>query len=204
VIEAANSNRRRNRKKERIMKPLKSVIAAMLLVLGAVSIAPAQTNVYVPGNASGCFGNPVDSYCVPFVPAITVSGPATITVTYVSGTVVFIGNGPQVGPTGGTCDPCQGQTPLAEAKSMGLVGGFNNTAALIGVFVPQTRTQKTGFTAIDGTKNLTKFGIQPAGLFYVGLTKTLSVTVPGTLYLGINDWLIYDNTGGFNVTVAAQ
>ena len=181
-----------------------AVLTAMLLLLGAAKVAVAQTNVYVPGNASGCFGNTTDSYCIPFVPAITVSGPATITVTYVSGTVVFITNGPQVGPTGGVCDPCWGQTPLVEAQGLGLIGGFNNAAALIGVFVAQNRAQRTGFTAIDGTKNLAAVGIQPAALFYIGPTKTFSVNGPGTLYLGVNDWMIWDNSGGFNVTVTAQ
>jgi hypothetical protein len=171
----------------------------ILVLILAATTAAAQTQVFVPGNASGFFGNPVNIQ-VPLVPAITVSGPATITVTYVSGTVDF-GTGEQVGPNGvpytaGESD----QVPLQEA-----VGVSSPTtmkmAALIGVFVPRSRVQKAGFSTLDGTKNVTPVGIMPNGLFFIGTGKTISVHHAGTLFLGINDGGVADNSGGFTVTV---
>jgi len=41
----------------------------------------------------------------------------------------------------------------------------------------------------------------PNGLFFIGTGKTFSVHHAGTLFLGINDTLVGDNSGGFNVTV---
>ena len=57
-------------------------LVVVLFVCAASMAAPAQQDVqvFVPGNASGFFGNPAD-VVVPLVPAITVSGPGTITVT---------------------------------------------------------------------------------------------------------------------------
>jgi len=58
-------------------------LVALVLTVAATTES-AQTNVFVPGNATGCFGNP-HLGCAPLVAALTVSGPAKITVTYVSG-----------------------------------------------------------------------------------------------------------------------
>jgi hypothetical protein len=82
-----------------------------------------------------------------------------------------------------------------------LVKKITNLDALIGVFVPQSRVQKTGFSPIDGTKGVAKVGIMPCNLFFIGTGKTFPVSEAGTLYLGINDWYVGDNGGGFNVTV---
>jgi hypothetical protein len=41
----------------------------------------------------------------------------------------------------------------------------------------------------------------PDGLFLIGAGKTFSVSEAGTLFLGINDCEVSDNSGGFNVTV---
>ncbi len=184
------------------MKSTKIALGLVLFVAAATMTAPAQTQVFVPGNASGWFGNSVD-LLVPLVPAIAVSGPATITVTYVSGTVNW-GDG-DVGPNGGPYTNSGGfQFPLQEAKGVASPRQIGNIAALIGVFVPQSRVNASGFTAIDGTKNATRVGIMPNGLFFVGEGTTLTVTGAGTLFLGINDTLTGDNSGGFTVTVSAQ
>jgi len=138
------------------------------------------------------------------VPAIIVDGPATITVTYVSGQVDW-GAGNLVGPDGGFWNTNHGmQDPLQEAH--GISGGtVHNHAALIGVFVPRSRVQdRRGFNAIDGTKDATRVGIKPNTLFFIGSGKTIPVTKAGTLYLGINDCIVSDNSGGFNVEVSAQ
>jgi len=178
-----------------------SAVLIVIILIAATTTTAAQTNVFVPGNASGGFGNgdPVDEY-IQLIPALTVSGPGTITVTYVSGLVVWDGAGDATGPDGTTCDWCVGQTPLNEAQGIGLME-VEKIAALIGVFVPQNRAQHAGFKALDGTKNVTPVGILPNGLFFIGTGRTGSVSEAGTLYLGINDWHVSDNSGGFNVTV---
>jgi hypothetical protein len=171
----------------------------LLFLVAAATITAAQTTIFVPGNASGCFGSPVDE-CVPFVAAIDVSGPGTITVTYVSG---MVNVGPfEVGPTGGTASAVSGQYPIQEAN--GVSGGtITNVGALIGVFVPKYRVHdRRGFQAVDGTKSIVRVGIKPNLLHYIGEGSTFTVGQAGTLYLGINDTLVDDNSGGFTVTVS--
>ena len=182
------------------MKFLKIALLTVLFT-GAVTIPGyTQTQVYVPGTASGNFGAPTAS--VPFVPAITVSGPATITVTYISGTVTDC-CGIVAGPTGVTYNAQNWQWPLQEA--IGIAGGWiNNEDALIGAFVPAVRAGANGFNPVDGTKDTTRVGIMPNTLFFIGTGKTFSVTQAGTLYLGINDINPGDNGGGFNVTVSVE
>ena len=68
------------------MKRAKIALALVAFVAAATMAARAQTSVFVPGNTNGGFGNPIDTV-VPLVPAITVSGPSKITITYISGTV---------------------------------------------------------------------------------------------------------------------
>jgi hypothetical protein len=181
-------------------------IKKTLFVIGLFAVlvafnANAQTTVFVPGNASGYFGNYNDQ-AIPFVSAITVNGPATITITYVSGTVQW--GGGEVGPEGGPYPTSVFQFPLQEAKGIAPHSAIANIAALIGVFVPQSRVDRVGFSALDGTKNIVKVGIMPSALFFVGESKTITVNVAGTLYLGINDTLVSDNSGGFTVEVTAQ
>ena len=176
-------------------------LALVWFVLLAVTVGLAQTQVTVPGNASGDFGNHTD-LVVPLVPAITVTGPGAITVTYVSGTVYLTGGGGlPTGPTGITSDTGQGQLPLQEAQ--GIAGGVvNNFGALMGVFVPQSRVGCKGFSAIDGTKHAVHIGVRPVDLFFVGESKTINVTEAGTLFLGINDEGVVDNSGSFVLTVS--
>jgi hypothetical protein len=181
--------------------PSAAQMFTMLVLIVAATTAAAQTNVFVPGNASGHFGNPSDRV-VPFVTALTVSGPGTITVTYVSGMVTWNFNGDSTGPNGTLCTVCKGsQAPLGEAHGIGLFKNVPRLAALIGVFVSQSRVQRVGFSALDGTKAVTKVGITPGCLFFIGTGKTFSVSEAGTLFLGINDFIVGDNSGGFNVTV---
>lgn len=174
-----------------------------LFVAAATVAAPAQQDiqVFVPGTASGCFGNPDDG-CAPLVAALTVSGPGTITVTYVDGLVSWSGPNSTTGPNGTSC-PCRGmQFPLKEAQGIGLGGGHvKNLGALFGVFVSQPRVSHSGFQAIDGTKNLVRVGIKPDDLFFIGAGRTFDVGEAGTLFLGINDTIVSDNGGGFTVEV---
>ena len=179
---------------------MKNAKIALVLVLfvAAATITAAGQNVFVPGNATGCFGND-DTGCAPLVAALTVSGPGKITVTYVSGTVNW--GGGDVGPNGGFYGKSDYQFPLQEADGFAPHTKIGNIAALIGVFVPQYRVLRKGFNALDGTKNVTRVGIKPGGLFFIGEGKTFDVKEAGTLFLGINDTYVGDNSGGFNVTV---
>lgn len=165
----------------------------------ADAVAKPAVQVFVPGNASGYFGRSVDQL-VPLVSALSVTGPGTITVTYLDGTVDFGGNEP-AGPNGvfWQCG-CSFQLPLNEAHGIAVRKAYN-MAALIGVFVPQSRVLRKGFNPIDGTKNATKVGIMPGNLFFVGESKTFDVKEAGTLFLGINDAGVSDNSGGFTVEV---
>ena len=185
------------------MKSTKIALVLLLFVAAMAMFAHAQQDVqvFVPGTASGYFGNPVDMV-VPFVPAITVNGPATVTVTYVSGTVIWDTVGDSTGPNGTPdCRACKGmQFPLHEARGIGL-GTIKNLGALIGAFVPQERAAHQGFSAIDGTKNATRGGIMPNKLFFIGEGLTFDVKEAGTLFLGINDTIVGDNSGGFTVDV---
>jgi hypothetical protein len=59
-----------------------------------------------------------------------------------------------------------------------------------------------GFQALDGTKLATGLGVMPNRLFFVGTYNVISEG-PGTLYLGINDPGVADNSGSLTVTVEA-
>ena len=81
------------------------------------------------------------------------------------------------------------------------VSASQNAIALMGAFVPQLWTQESGFVAMDGTKLANGIGIMPNQLFFVGSNNYIQVRGPGTLYLGINDWFVDDNSGSLTVTV---
>jgi len=167
----------------------------------AITTGLAQVQVTVPGNASGYFGNPAEKV-VPLVPAITVAGPGTIIVTYLTGTVYLTGGGGlPTGPNGINYKLGTAQLPLQEAK--GVTGGkVADFGALMGAFVPQSRTSCKSFSAIDGTKHAVHIGVRPVDLFFVGESKTINVTEAGTLFLGINDEGVVDNSGSFVLTVS--
>jgi hypothetical protein len=157
-------------------KATASVLALFTLLATVPTLANAQVTVFVPGKASGDFGNPVVTL-VPFVRALTVTGPGTIQITYVSGMVQF-GIGLITGPNGAPWDNGPLQTPLQEARGLAR-GHVTNLGALIGVFVPESRVDAPGFRAIDGTKNLAPAGIVPSTLFFIGTSKTIMCMLRG-------------------------
>jgi hypothetical protein len=173
-------------------------MAAVLLMMATT--ASAQSSVFVPGTASGGFGYPIVDGVVPFVTAVAVSGPGTITVTYVSGTVNWAPGQP-TGPNGVHWPYSGCALPLKASRGISHQSA-PNIGALIGAFAPQSRVQKTGFSPVDGTKNAAPVGIMPGAVFFIGESRTITVTEAGTLFLGINDCEIGDNSGGFNVTVS--
>jgi hypothetical protein len=127
---------------------MKVALILALFVTAATMTATAQTQIFVPGTASGYFGGPQDQ-AVPFIPAITVSGPATITVTYISGTVTDCCS-IDAGPDGARFNATTEQFPLQE--TIGIAGGYpdrRRTSALRGedtrrcrsLFPSETRSQ---------------------------------------------------------------
>lgn len=177
--------------------PGAALMLTLLVLIVAATTSAAQTQVFVPGNTNGCFGNAVDE-CIPLVAALTVSGPGKITVTYVGGTVTDVGV--NTGADGAPWIDPRFQTPLQEKRGVWSLR-MTHLDALIGVFVPQSRVLRSGFRALDGTKGVTRVGIMPDGLFLIGTGKTFRASEAGTLFLGINDCWVSDNGGGFTVTV---
>jgi hypothetical protein len=122
-------------------KPQRSVAlsAAVLFFLIAAGTATAQTTatVFIPGNTLGDFGNPSVDGNQPYVTGIVATGPGTIVVTYLSGTVTDCCPELSTGPDGTPFDFGSGQSALQEAA--GIAGGtIDDLDALIGIFVPQS------------------------------------------------------------------
>jgi len=171
-------------------------LTVLVLIVAAAATTASARRVYVSSRASGCFGNG-DGGCKPLVTALAASGPGTIT-TRAWGKVNF---GPGVaGPNGVPECYSDWQQPLQEAKGIAH-GCIKHGAALIGVFIPQSWVQQQGFQALDATKNLAQVGVKPGWLFFVGKDKKFQVKEAGTLFLGINDSGVDDNSGGFHVNV---
>src|SRR5260370_17070463 len=102
------------------MARMKTLLLLAVCVLAATSVVYAQqvtASVFVPSNASGSFGNPLGSGGAPLVSALTVTGPATITVTYVSGTITDAG-GVNTRPNGDTCNTAAAHTPLHDQQAV--------------------------------------------------------------------------------------
>ncbi|MGA2967243.1 MAG: hypothetical protein ABSD64_13610 [Terriglobales bacterium] len=179
--------------------PSAALMLAMLLLAVAAPTAAAQGLVFVPGNASGCFGSPADK-CVPLVAALTIRKPMWVMIEYVSGTVNY-GTG-EAGASGVPFTaPHYQQVPLQEAIGVSLKT-TPTMGALIGVFAPLSTIRQKGFRAVDGTKNAARAGIMPNGLFFIGGSQSFFfVDQPGKLFLGINDNWVGDNSGGFIVMV---
>ena len=145
------------------MKNTKILFALFMFVAAVTLAAPAQTQVFVSGQTNGGFGGPIDMV-VPYVPAVIVDGPATITVTYLDGTVTDAG-GVNTGPNGVDWD-CTNWGQLPQQEDHGIAGGnCPYLDALIGVFVPQPRAghgEADGAGKIAGSivkaGNLVRFG----------------------------------------------
>ncbi|HSF18342.1 MAG TPA: hypothetical protein VLK65_22610 [Vicinamibacteria bacterium] len=190
---------------DRSIKMSKQAQKMLLMLLGIVinpvllQNAAAETAfAFVPAQASGGFGIPGDG--VPLIQAATFHRKGTVTIKYVSGTISdSVANG--IGPRGGRLDQGTGlQTPLQEAVGTAF-GVVKNQWALIGAFVPKSVADSTEFSAVDGSKGTAAVGIPPNSLFFIGNYYTLDVSGPGTLYLGINDPGVADNSGGYTVKI---
>ena len=169
------------------------------LTLGGVAYAEddhKSTTIEVPATASGGFGIPASGY-LPLVETLMVHVENTIIIQSDNGTWC-VGAGFCGGPNGIDFDNTGFATPLQE--SIGVVGGeVTNLGALIGAFVPESLVKTPGFQALDGTRLTTGVGIMPNMLFFVGTYNVIQVRGPGTLFLGINDGNVSDNSGSITV-----
>ena len=184
-----------------MMKRTQTLGILSVVFFSLVTLANAQNpvNVTVPGNATGNFGHPSRAG-QPFIAALAVNGPGTITVSYLSGVVTDCCPNFSTGPNGILFDGGTSQSPLQEAN--GVAGGSNpDTDALIAEFVPKSRTLASGFAAVDGTKGLVRVGLLPADLVFIGTGKIIPVKEAGTLFLGINDCNAESNGGAFTVSI---
>ena len=159
----------------------------------------------MPANANGQFGSDPahPAGFAPLVKAITVTKAATITIKYLSGTWCITPTVCGIGPNGIQFNQdSTGGSPLQERVGV-TFGTITNMGSLIGAFVPEPLVNTSGFQALDGTKLTSGVGITPDRLFFVGTYNVISVG-PGTLYLGINDPGVADNSGSLTVTVEAK
>jgi hypothetical protein len=184
------------------------LIAFMLFCVTTATAGIVTVNATL-GNAF--FGNPTDPNDNPLVAGITVAGPTTITIS-ATGCETNGADVPEctITPNGYELTPSDwgGEDPLQEAGVVGTAVGTvdPNFAGLIGAFVPAATADNPSFVAIDSTKpqcSVTDVCIDPTLLFFVGDSDVYNATQAGTLFLGINDWLTYDNGGSFSVTLTA-
>jgi len=144
------------------------------------------------------------------VALISVSGPGTITIA-ANGTISYNNAYPVTGPLGGVLPNPLNQLsisfPLDEGVGISTAAyptkQVTHIGALIGAFVPASIANQAGFQPVDGTKNLVQIGIEPSTLFFVGTRHSITVSSAGTLYVGINDNNVSDNSGSFTVGAAS-
>jgi hypothetical protein len=194
------------------MSSLPALFMSSLAALGLYSEAAAARQVTVPGTATGYFGyNPSAGGDTPFVAALSVNGPGTITISYVSGQVQCSPTWAYSGPNGQNShqafNAMNVALPLDEAVGINTAAypteNYAHACALIGAFVPRSQASMTGFQPVDGTKGVAAVGIVPSTLFFVGIYHSITVNGPGTLYLGINDNVASNNPGSFTVDVTS-
>ena len=179
-------------------------LAALLPVFAWSADPDATKSIHVPATANGNFGNCANG-CAPspaLVKAISVPAAGVIVVTQTGGTWCGTSDGNYCTDANGLgavlAESPSDQTPLQEAS--GTSGVYvTKVMALMGAFVPRRLAETAGFVATDATKLSSGAGISPNLLFFVGKDNTFQVSGPGTLFLGANDWLSTDNTGGITV-----
>ncbi|HZZ29200.1 MAG TPA: hypothetical protein VFE46_14475 [Pirellulales bacterium] len=189
------------------------------IFLGAILFASraGATSIQVAATASGEFGIP-ESGAVPMVSAFTFTAAGQQVQLSANGTINL---DPELttGPNGisvprsiiiGGLSQGQGYTPLEEGIMDG--GGSVPTTdgsstvtelgSLMGAFVPAASVSASGFSAIDSHLATGGKGINSTAIFFVGVGPlTVTAPGPGTLYLGIDESFVSNNTGHFSATV---
>jgi hypothetical protein len=195
---------------------LSSSIAIAMMLATSVVHAEKTANVTVSAKANGNFSG-LSTTAIPLVAAIEVTEAGIINVS-ASGTWNFGVNFPS-GPGGVTWNQQgNGISPLMGAAGLGFGapgGGYTPIGALIGAFIPRSTAKQPGFKAniayngyYSSNGNLNgelafSVGIPAASIFYIGAESYVTVNGPGTLYLGINDEGVDDNSGDVQVKLTS-
>lgn len=131
---------------------------------------------------------------------ITISATGTISLGEIYHTVTA--DGVDVDSSSGHVSTWE-YTPLEEAgvdanPTLANATLMPGLGALMGAFIPQTTVDAPGFTALD-----TDVGgdIQSSDLFLVGSSLVFTAGYDGTLFFGINEGYVANNTGSHIVTV---
>ena len=190
-------------------------VIGLLCTVGLFSTSVLAQVVSVDAKATGEFGDGPDvsaPIVLDMVPGFVFSGPGTIRIT-ASGTIALSPTGFQnVTPDGlgpldrvtvlGAADRYMPlEEALVDASGVGVLPlSFLDGGALMGAFVPQAIVDTPGFLAKDD--DFPNGGISSDSLFFIGSGPfDFTATIPGTLFLGINDVRANNNSGSFEVTI---
>lgn len=187
------------------------VLALVGVALVSMSYCTAASAVViaVPATATGDFGAPTLS-TTNFILGQTVTlsgGVISETVRITATGLIDIGLGPNVTPDGVSIAVAASPTEFSplEEKFVDAGGSFparvaSNYGAVIYAFVPAATANNMSFVPRD--EDTTAVGIDADWLFLAGSGPTdITVTEPGTFYIGINDTYAANNSGSFNVTL---
>ena len=176
---------------------MRSLLFVVLLIVPSLGAAATFT---VGAQSNGGFGQTITSP-EPFEPLAL--GPSLIAgqkiVISAGGTISLIDDGSfTTDPDGIPFDfgtSTTDRSPLQEAADV--FGGVEpNSGALLGYFVPEFLGPVEAFDIERG-------GDLPAsGLFLIGSSASFEAPEPGTLFFGINDPRVSNNSGSFEVGVS--
>jgi hypothetical protein len=188
--------------------------AVLLLLSGAIASAIPIT---VPATANGEFGVP-EGGGTPLVSAFSLTAAGQEIQITASGTInldASLTTGPDgvsvprsviMGNLNLAYTPLEegvidggGSVPTTDANST-----VNEVGALIGAFVPSATVSASGFSPIDAKLSDPNPGVNSTALFFVGAGPfTFTAPGAGTLYLGINEPFVSNNTGSFSATIVS-
>jgi hypothetical protein len=184
---------------------IKTFLLATALFLPITTFAKTVTvTVIVPATASGNFGGSGDSNSTALVKAITVTKATTIKISHVDGEWRSSNTNtyPYTDANGHDAPiSAADQLPLQQVTGVRGSAGVTNSMALIGAFIPKALINSSTFTPVDGTKKSRGLGIMPDKLFFVGTDNVIQTNGAGTLYLGVNDCCVGDNSGSLTIEV---
>jgi hypothetical protein len=187
------------------MTRISSILATSALALALTAAAASAATLSVSATANGMFGNLVTGTNT-FVAGPSLAAGETVQIT-ATGTIT-LGENLTTDANGVDVDSSSGKvfsfefTPLEEAALD--AGGSDDTlmenlGALIGAFVPTAEVTASDFRASD--EDISYGRLSSSALFFVGTSLTYTAAEAGTLFFGINEGYVLNNSGAFSVTV---
>jgi len=183
---------------------------AGVLVFAALGYPAAlnATTIEVSATSTGFFGAPNNGATL-LTPGFTVSVPVSIEIEAAGIVTDFNDQGEllEISPNGVDFTSNSGDVlPLQEAQGIPPDTPTTILDALMGVFVPAATATLPNFIPEDAAKvGPGQVGIDASSLFLIGGGPfTFSAPGAGTLYLGVNDSFVLDNSGGFSVTTVPE